>query len=167
VTPSERQLVLQATMEVNVSTSSRSPHTHVTIATSGGILPPLPPFLVRTIDYLNFRQWFDTVIGVDHYFLHLEGDEPSFLIWDAQILFKLNYYLLYLTDHRFGGRDLKHSHQASIKGGSVPFNAIPYGGDHIPPLSPFLGGDFQFPVGPITNYILYGGGSLGPLYYTM
>jgi hypothetical protein len=44
VTSSERQLVLRVTMEVNVATSSGSPHTPVMTTTLGGILPPLPPF---------------------------------------------------------------------------------------------------------------------------
>jgi hypothetical protein len=48
VTPSERQLVLQATMEENVATSSGSPHTPISATTTGGILPPIPPSPVQT-----------------------------------------------------------------------------------------------------------------------
>jgi hypothetical protein len=47
VTPSERQLVLQVEMAVNVATLSRSPHTPITTTTAGGILPFLPPSLVK------------------------------------------------------------------------------------------------------------------------
>jgi hypothetical protein len=43
VTPVEHQIVLQASMEGNVTTSSRSPHTPSTATTRGGILPPNPP----------------------------------------------------------------------------------------------------------------------------
>jgi hypothetical protein len=57
--------------------------------------------------------------------------------------------------------------QGSTRVASVPFNAIPYGGGHIPTPSPSLGGAFQPPIEPNVNYILYGGGSLGPLSYTM
>jgi hypothetical protein len=56
--------------------------------------------------------------------------------------------------------------QGSTGGTSVPFNAIPYGGGHIPPSSPSLGGAFQQPIGPNANYNLFGAGSLGPLSYT-
>jgi hypothetical protein len=43
VTPCECQIVLQATMEANVATSSGSPHTPSVAATTGGIPPPNPP----------------------------------------------------------------------------------------------------------------------------
>jgi hypothetical protein len=56
--------------------------------------------------------------------------------------------------------------QGSTGGTSVPFNAIPYGGGHIPPPSPSLGGAFQQPIGPNANYNLFGAGSLGPSSYT-
>jgi hypothetical protein len=55
--------------------------------------------------------------------------------------------------------------QGSISGASIPFNAIPYSGGHISPPSSSLGGAFQQPIRPNANYILYGGGSLGPSYY--
>jgi hypothetical protein len=57
--------------------------------------------------------------------------------------------------------------QGSIGGASVSFNYIPYGGGHIRPPSPFLSGAYQWPIEINTNYILFGGGILGPLYYTM
>jgi hypothetical protein len=56
--------------------------------------------------------------------------------------------------------------QGSTIGTTTPFNAIPYGGGHIPPLSPSLGGTFQHPIRPNANYSLFGGGSLGPSSYT-
>jgi len=49
---------------------------------------------------------------------------------------------------------------------NVPCNAIHYGGGHIPPPSPSLGGAFQQPIRPNSNYNLFGGGSLGTLSYT-
>jgi hypothetical protein len=54
----------------------------------------------------------------------------------------------------------------STAGTTVPFNVIPYSGGHIPPLSPSLDGSFQQMIGLNSNYILFGGGSLGPLSYT-
>jgi hypothetical protein len=56
--------------------------------------------------------------------------------------------------------------QGSMGGTSTPYNAIPYGGGHIPPSSPSLGGAPQQPVGPNMNYNLFGAGSLGPSSYT-
>jgi hypothetical protein len=46
------------------------------------------------------------------------------------------------------------------------FNVIPYSADHIHPLSPSIGNAFQDPIRPNASYSLFGGGSLGPSYYT-
>jgi hypothetical protein len=43
VTHHEHQIVLQAVMEKNLNTSSRSPHTPSTTATTGGVPPPNSP----------------------------------------------------------------------------------------------------------------------------
>jgi hypothetical protein len=55
--------------------------------------------------------------------------------------------------------------QGSFTGTSAPFNAIPYGGGHIPPPSPSLGGAFQQPSGLNTSSILFSGGSHGSQSY--
>jgi hypothetical protein len=56
--------------------------------------------------------------------------------------------------------------KGSTRGTSVPFNAIPYGGGHIPPSSPLLDGAFQQPIWSSANYNLFGAGSLGNSSYT-
>jgi hypothetical protein len=56
--------------------------------------------------------------------------------------------------------------QGSMGGTSTPYNAFPYGGGHIPPSSPSLGGAPQQSVGPNINYNLFGVGSQGPSSYT-
>jgi hypothetical protein len=132
-------------------------------------LPPNPPSPVLDhsgLDSLYLGQWSDTIIGDDHCSVYAECDGPSILIWDARLRFELSPYLLHLTDHGSGGRELKRSHARVYRGTSVPFNAIPYGGGHIPPLSPSLGGAFQQPIGLNANYNLFGAGSLGPSSYT-
>jgi hypothetical protein len=55
--------------------------------------------------------------------------------------------------------------QGSVSGASVPFNAIPYGGGHIPPLFPSLDSYFQQPIRPNANYIFFGAWILGPSSY--
>jgi hypothetical protein len=55
--------------------------------------------------------------------------------------------------------------QGSFMGTTAPFNAIPYGGGHIPPPSPSLGGAFQQPFKINTSSILFSGGSHGPHSY--
>jgi hypothetical protein len=44
---------------------------------------------------------------------------------------------------------------------ATPYNTFPYGGGHIPPLSPSLDGDHQHSTWPNTNYSLFGAGSQG------
>jgi hypothetical protein len=72
--------------------------------------------------------------------------------------------LNYSTLHTIGLEE--GSSNAPLKGSfigtTVPFNAIPYDGGHIPPPSPSLGGSFLQPSRLNTNSILFSGGSHGP-----
>jgi hypothetical protein len=52
-------------------------------------------------------------------------------------------------------------------GTSSPYNAFPYGGDHIPPSSPLLNGAHQHSVGSNVNYSSFGAGSQGIPSYSM
>jgi hypothetical protein len=52
-------------------------------------------------------------------------------------------------------------------GNSDPFNTFPYGGGHIPPSSPLLGGTHQQSVRPPTHHSLFGAGSQGPPSHNM
>jgi hypothetical protein len=59
--------------------------------------------------------------------------------------FDTNSVLTYSTLQTMGlgVRELERSHARVNGGTTVPFNAIPYGGGHIPPSSPSLGGAFS------------------------
>jgi hypothetical protein len=52
-------------------------------------------------------------------------------------------------------------------GTPTPFNAFPYGGGHIPPLSPSLGSTHQPSIEPPTHHSLPGTGSQGPPSHNM
>jgi hypothetical protein len=52
-------------------------------------------------------------------------------------------------------------------GTSSPYNAFHYGGGHIPPSSPSLGGASHQPVRSNMNYNLFRASSLGPSSYSM
>jgi hypothetical protein len=56
--------------------------------------------------------------------------------------------------------------QGTVWGNSASNNSIPYGGVHVPPPSPSLGGVFQPPIRLNMNYNLFGEGSIGPSSYT-
>jgi hypothetical protein len=57
--------------------------------------------------------------------------------------------------------------QGHIGGTPIPFNAFPYGGGHIPPLSPLLSGSHQQFVRKPTHNSLFGVGSQGPPLHSM
>jgi len=57
--------------------------------------------------------------------------------------------------------------QGSMGGTSAPYNNFPYGGGHIPPLSPLLGGAHQHSVGMNVNSSSFGAGSQGLPFYIM
>jgi hypothetical protein len=57
--------------------------------------------------------------------------------------------------------------QGNMGGTPIPFNAFPYGGGHIPPLSPSLGGSHQQSTGQTTHNSLFGAGSQGPPLHSM
>jgi hypothetical protein len=117
-------------------------------------------------DAHNFGQWFDSFDGFNHCSLHSECVRHSLLIWDAG--FDSNSVLTYSTLQTMGlGAGSSNAPlQGSAAGTTSPFNAIPYGGGHIPPSSPSLGGAFQQPIRPNANYSLFSGGIQGPSSYT-
>jgi hypothetical protein len=57
--------------------------------------------------------------------------------------------------------------QGHMGGTPVPFNSFPYGGGHIPPSSPSLGGLHQQSAKQPTHNSLYGVGSQGPPLHSM
>jgi hypothetical protein len=57
--------------------------------------------------------------------------------------------------------------QEHMGGTFTPFNAFPYGGGHIPPSSPSLGGTHQQSDEPPAHHSLLGVGSQGPPSHNM
>jgi hypothetical protein len=57
--------------------------------------------------------------------------------------------------------------QGHMGGTSAPFNAFPYGGGHIPSLSPSLEGTHQPSAGSPAHHSLFGAGSQGPPSHNM
>jgi hypothetical protein len=57
--------------------------------------------------------------------------------------------------------------QGHMGGTPIPFNAFPYGGGHIPPSSPSLGGSHQQSVLKPTHNSLFGARSQGPPSHSM
>jgi hypothetical protein len=57
--------------------------------------------------------------------------------------------------------------QGQLGGTPVPFNAFPYAGGHIPPLSPSLGGPHQQSTGQPIHTSLFGAGNRGTPVHSM
>jgi hypothetical protein len=57
--------------------------------------------------------------------------------------------------------------QGHMGGTPTPFNAFPYGGGHIPTLSPSLGGSHQQSARQPTHHSLFGARSQGPPLHNM
>jgi hypothetical protein len=66
-----------------------------------------------------------------------------------------------------GARSSNAPLQGHMGGTSTSFNAFPYGGGHITPSSPSLGGTHQQSARPPTHHSLFGAGSQGPHSHNM
>ena len=66
-----------------------------------------------------------------------------------------------------GARSSSSPLQGHMGGTLSPFNDFPYGGGHIPPSSPSLGGTHQQSSGPPAHHSLLGAGSQGPPSHNM
>jgi hypothetical protein len=154
---------------VNVSTSSESPHTPITDPTTRRILPPLPPSPFCTIVVSNPSTLGNGSIPLSTSTTTLFTQSAMGPPFSYGIpIFDSNSSLTYSTLQTMGlGAGISNAPmQGSTGGAYIPFNAIPYGGGYIPPLSPLISGSFQKPIEPNATYILFGGGGLGPPSYT-
>jgi hypothetical protein len=77
--------------------------------------------------------------------------------------------LSYSTSQNLGlGAGSSNAPLQGCGGGTLsPFDSFPYGGGHIPPSSPLLGGTHQQSVGPPTHHSLFGAGIQGPPSHNM
>jgi hypothetical protein len=141
----------------------------VTTTTAGAILPLLQPSPVRTIVFST-----PSTSGSGSIPLSASSSVsftqsvtcPPFSY--GMVDFDTNLVVTYSTLNTMGlgARSSNTPIKGSTMSTNVPFDVIPYGGGHIPPPSPSLGGAFQQPIGSNTNYRFFGGGSLGPSSYT-
>jgi hypothetical protein len=156
-------------MEENVATSSRIPRTTIMTTAGGGVVPPPPPSPIKTMAVLMPTTSGSGLIPLKTsttvpFIQNVSGATFSYGIPG----FDSNLVITYSTLKTMGmGKGSSNAPlQGSIVGTTASFNSIPYGGDHIPPLSPFLGGAFQQPIGPNANYSLFSGGRKGHSSYT-
>jgi hypothetical protein len=159
------QIVLQAVMEANDATSSGSAHTPSTNATTGGVLPPNSPpqvltTMVSTTSTLGSGP-IPSMAAITSLFTQ-SATGPPFLY--RMPGFDTNSVLTYSTLQTMGlGAGISNSPLKGSMGGTLsPYNSFPYGGGHITPSFPSLGGASQQLVWLNMNYNLFGVGSQGP-----
>jgi hypothetical protein len=170
VKPYERQVVSQVAMETNVATSSGNPHTPSTTVTIGGFPPPNQPSsiwttMVSTASTLG-NGLIPSMVAITAPFTQSATGPPFSYGMPG---FDTNSVLSYSTLQTLGlGVGSSNAPlQGSMGGTSAPYNAFPYGGGHIPPSSPSLGGAHQHSVGLNVNYSSFGEGSQGLPSYSM
>jgi hypothetical protein len=154
-------------MEENAATSSGSPHTPSMTATTGGIPPPNPPSSVQTTMVSTASTsgsgLIPSMVAITAPFTQSVTGPPFSYGMPG---FDTNSVLSYSTLQTLGlGAGSSNAPlQGSMGGTSTPYNAFPYGGGHIPPSSPSLGGAPQQPAWPNMNYNLFGAGSQGTFF---
>jgi hypothetical protein len=112
----------------------------------GGILPPLPPLLVSTTIILIPSTLGNGLIPLSAsttvlFTQSATGPPFSYGMPNFDTKSVLTYSTL--QSMGLGAGSSNAPVQGTTMGTTVPFNAIPYSGGHIPPPSPSLSGDFQ------------------------
>jgi hypothetical protein len=167
VTSPDHHLVRRLDMEVSNATSTGSPHTPIPTMGGGGIVPPPPPSPTRnTSSQTPTTSGSGTVSSMTSTTVHTStvqntsGAPFTYGMSGFDTSSTLTYSTLQTIG--LGAGSSNAPLQGSLGGTSAPYNAVPYGGGHIPPPSPSLGGDFQQPSGPSASSSLFSGGSQGP-----
>jgi hypothetical protein len=168
--PYECQIVLHTTMETNVVTPSGNSSIPTTVVTTGEFPPPNP------LSPVQFTMVLTTSTSHSGLILSLavattpftpSATGPPFSYGMPSLGTSL--VLSYSTSQTSGrGERSSNAHLEGHMGGTpAPFNAFPYGGGHIPPSSPSLGGLHQQSIEPSVHHNLFGAGSQGPPSHNM
>jgi hypothetical protein len=140
------------------------------VVTTGDFPPPNPPSPVRatmvlTASTSNSGPILSMAVAMTPFTLSATGPPFSYGMPSSGT----SPVLSYSTSQTLGlGAGSSNAPlQGHMGGTSAPFNAFPYGGGHIPPSSPSLGGTHQQSTGPPTHHSLFGAGSQGPPAHNM
>jgi hypothetical protein len=168
--PYECQTVSHAAMETNVVTPSGNSSIPTTVVTTGEFPPPNPPSLVRatmvsTTSTSHSGLIPSMVVATTPFTPSVTGPPFSYGMPSSGTSPVLSYSTSQTLGLGVGSSNTPL--QGHMGGTSSPFNAFPYGGGHIPPSSPSLGGTHQQSVGPPAHHSLFGAGSQGPPSHNM
>jgi hypothetical protein len=162
--------VLHIAMETNVVTPSRNSLIPTTIITIGDFSPPIPPSMVRATMVSTASTSHSGLIpslAVATTPFTPSATGPPFLYGmpSSGTSPVLSYSTLKTSG--LGEGSSRAPLQGHMGGTLAPFNAFPYGGGHIPPSSPSLGGSHQQSTGKPTHHSLFESGSEGPPSHNM
>jgi hypothetical protein len=157
-------------MEANPVSSSGNPDIPTTIVITGGVPPPTPSSPVIATMVSNSST---SSSGLIPYLAMTiapftqSATSPPFSYEMPRS--STGPILSYSTLKTLGlGAGSSNAHLQGPMGGTLaPFNAFPYGGGHIPPLSPSLSGTHQKYSRPNTHHSSIGVGSQGPPSHNM
>jgi hypothetical protein len=168
--PYECQTVSHAAMETNVVSPSGNSSIPTTVVTTREFPPPNPPSQVRatmvsTASTLHSGPVPSMAAATTPFTPSATGPPFSYGMPSSGT----SPVLSYSTSKTLGlGAGISNAPlQGHMGGTSTPFNAFPYGGGHIPPSSPSLGGTHQPSTRPPAHHSLFGAGSQGPPSHNM
>jgi hypothetical protein len=166
----ECQTVLHTTMETNAITPSRNSSIPTTVVTTGEISSPNPSSLVRatmvsTVNTSHSGLIPSLAAATTPFTPSATGPLFSYGMPSSGTSHVFSYSTLQTLG--LGAGSSSAPLQGHMGGTPVPFNAFPYGGGHIPPLSPSLGVSHQQSAGQTTHNSLFGAGSQGPPSHSM
>jgi hypothetical protein len=166
----EHRKVLHIAMETNVVTPSGSSSIPTTIVTTGDFSPPNPPSLiwatmVLTASTSHSHPIPSLAVATTPFTSSVTGPPFSYGMPSSGTSPVLSYSTLQTSGLGVGSSSAPL--QGHMGGTPSPFNTFTYGGGHIPPSSPSLGGSHQQTAGQPTYHSLFGAGSQGPPSHNM
>jgi hypothetical protein len=163
--PYKCQTVSHAAMETNVVTPSENSSIPTTVFTKGEFPPPNPPSPIRATMVSTTSTLHSGLIPSLTVTISVTSPPFSYRMPSLGTSLVLSYSTL--QNLGLGARSSNAPLQGHMGGTPTPFNAFPYGGGHIPPSSPSLGGSHQQTVGQPADHSLLGTGSQGPPSHNM
>jgi hypothetical protein len=165
----ERQTVLHTAMKTNVVSPFGNSSIPTTVVTTGEISPPNPPSLVQATMVSTATTSHSGLIpslaaATTPFTPSVTGPPFSYRMPSSCTSPVLSYSTLQTLG--LGAGSSSAPLQGHMGGTPTPFNAFPYGGVHIPPSSPSLGGSHQQSVEQPTHNNLFGA-SQGPPSHSM
>ena len=157
-------------MEINVVTPSGNSSIPTMVVITGEFSSPNPPSMVQTTMVstvaTSHSGLIPSLVVATTPITPSAADPPfSYGMPSSGTSPILSYSTLQTSG--LGARSSSTPLQGHMGGTPTLFNAFPYGGGHIPPSSPSLGGSHQQSAGQPTYHSLFGVGSQGPPSHNM